>query len=164
MERSDFSSIYADYKGMVWGLSSRYADRPADREDLFQEVFLNVHRSLNKFRGDSSLKTWIYKITVNTAINFLKKYNRYKKFRTVLNGFGFFEAADEVPEPPGDILLKPLEALNPQQRTILLLSDVEEKPLEEIAKILSIPLGTVKSNLHRARNIVKKEVEKNGEL
>jgi len=72
---------------------------------------------------------------------------------------------DEAPEPATDLEeLKPLKKLNPQQRMVLLLAEVEEKKLEEIAEIMKIPIGTVKSTLHRAREIIKKEVRENGGL
>ena len=159
----DFSTIYNEQKENVWRLVSRYVARQQDREDLFQEVFLKVHQALPRFRGDSAPGTWLYRITVNTAINYVKKQQRYKLLTDLLAKLRFEESI-----PTSDVeatsLLKPLEKLNPQQRTILLLADVEEKKLEEIAQLLGLPLGTVKSNLHRAREIVKKEVKKNGEL
>jgi len=132
----------------------------SDKEDLLQEVFLNVHKALPRFRGEASLETWIYRITVNTAINYLKKQKRHQKITQVLGGLRIMDTV-EVAESVDSTILKPLEKLNPQQRTIILLSDVEEKALDEIAEILQVPVGTVKSNLHRAREIVKKEVIKN---
>jgi RNA polymerase sigma-70 factor (ECF subfamily) len=163
MGQLDFSTIYNEHKELVWRLVGKYVAKQHDREDLFQEVFLRVHQALPRFRGDSAPGTWIYRITVNTAINYVKKQQRYRLLTDLLAGLRFEESI-----PTSDVeatsLLKPLEKLNPQQRTILLLADVEEKKLEEIAQTLNLPLGTVKSNLHRAREIIKKEVKKNGEL
>ncbi|MFH1386244.1 MAG: RNA polymerase sigma factor [bacterium] len=157
----DFSVIYHDHKANVWKLVSKYVFKPEDREDLFQEVFLAVHKALPKFRGEAALNTWIYRITVNTALNYLKKQRHYSGLKQVLSAFRLIEAAE--PEAPADIeVFKPLEKLNPRQRMILLLIDVEEKSLDEAAALLKIPVGTVKSNLHRAREIIKKEVSKNG--
>ena len=70
MSSLDFSKVYNDNKEKVWGLVSRYASSQQDREDLFQEVFFKIHRALGKFRGDSSLETWIYRIAVTTVISF----------------------------------------------------------------------------------------------
>ena len=163
MDQADFLNIYSDHKEMVWKLVSRYVSEKTDREDLFQEVFLNIYKALKKFRGDSALGTWIYRITVNASINRLRKQRRYKKLQDVLKGFRIAECVEERASEISDgSLLKPLERLNPQQRMILLLSDVEEKELAEIAGMLNIPIGTVKSNLHRAREIIQKEVMKNG--
>jgi RNA polymerase sigma-70 factor (ECF subfamily) len=159
----DFSVIYNQYKELVWKLISKYASNRQDREDLFQEVFLKIHQGLKKFRGEAAPETWIYRIAINTSITHLKKQKRKETFHNVLK---LLHVADEVdaPEPKDDSVWKPLAKLNPLQRSILLLADVEEKKLEEIADWLKIPLGTVKSNLHRAREIIKKELGKNGQI
>lgn len=158
MKKNDFDSIYDGCKEIVWRLVSRYVFTQEDREDLFQEVFLSVHRALPKFRGDSSASTWIYKIAVNTSINHVKSRNR---FRWLVNTLGNMRQQDQDPADAADDIkdLAPLKKLNPQQRMVLLLSDVEERKLEEIAGMMKMPLGTVKSTLHRAREIVRKEVE-----
>jgi len=160
-----FDEVYSEYKEMVWRLVSKYAAQDQDKEDLFQEVFLKIHKALPGFRGDSSPQTWIYRIAVNTAINHIKKKNRIKTLQNMLNLFERDNDSEgRSQEPTNGPLIKPLEKLNPQQRMILLLSDVEEKKLDEIGSLLNLPIGTVKSNLHRAREVLKKEVEKSGEL
>jgi RNA polymerase sigma-70 factor (ECF subfamily) len=163
MAKFDFARIYEDSKAGVWRLVSKYVFSREDREDLFQEIFLKVHRALPHFRGEAALNTWIYRIAVNTALNYLNRQNRFRWARQMLGNLRMVE--DEAPEPATDLEeLKPLKKLNPQQRMVLLLAEVEEKKLEEIAEIMKIPIGTVKSTLHRAREIVKKEVRENGGL
>ena len=155
----DFNALYRAYKEMVWRLVSRYVFSKEDREDLFQEVFLNIHRSLSKFRGEAKIETWIWRITANSAINYVKKQARNRNLQKLLAGLRLIE---EVPPPEIDELSIPLSKLNPRQRMVLLLSDLEDRTMEEIAKITGLLVGTVKSNLHRAREILKKEVMKNG--
>lgn len=163
MAKFDFARIYEDSKAGVWRLVSKYVFSREDREDLFQEIFLKVHRALPRFRGEAALNTWIYKIAVNTALNYLNRQNRFRWAKQMLSNLRIVE--DEAPEPATDLEeLKPLKKLNPQQRMVLLLAEVEEKKLEEIAEIMKIPIGTVKSTLHRAREIIKKEVRENGGL
>lgn len=160
MAEFDFARVYAESKALVWRLVSKYVFSQEDREDLFQEIFLKIHRALPRFRGEASLNTWIYKIAVNTALNYLKRQNRFSWAKQMLANLRLVE--EEIPETAPDLEeLKPLKKLNPQQRMILLLSDIEEKKLEEIAEILKIPIGTVKSNLHRAREIIKRELGEN---
>lgn len=162
MDRYDFKTVYEDTKNIVWKLVSKYVFTSEDREDLFQEVFLRVYKALPRFRGDSAINTWIYKITVNTAINYLNRHNRYKIFK---NMFKAFRHVEESPMPePEERAFKLFDKLNPRQRMILVLSDVEDNSLNEIAEALKLPVGTVKSNLHRAREIIKKEVNKNEKL
>jgi len=157
----DFRQVYNEFKSRVWNLTSKYVFIQQDKEDLFQEVFLKIHKALPSFRGDSKIDTWIYRITANTAINHLNKQKRYNLLKTILNGLRFVEA-DELVESAEKSLKKPLGKLNPQQRMILILAEVEEKKLGEIADILKLPLGTVKSSLHRAKEIIRKELDKNG--
>jgi RNA polymerase sigma-70 factor, ECF subfamily len=162
MERPDFAGIYSGQKEMVWRLISRYVTRHSDKEDLFQEIMLSIHKALPRFRGDSSLETWIYRIALNASINFLKKQERNKKLLSLLKVFGRPEISEDPVITESEKILLPLEKLNPKQKMILLLSDVEEKKLDDIADIMKMPVGTVKSNLFRAREIIKKEVKKNG--
>jgi len=161
MKKYEFSDVYADCKGTVWSLVSKYVFSQEDREDLFQEVFLKVHKALSRFRGESLLNTWVYRITVNTAINYVKRRDRHKMVTELLSRLR--QTEEVASEVEADLQeLKPLGKLNQQQRMILLLADVEEKKLEEIAAIMNLPVGTVKSNLYRARQIVKKEVNGHG--
>lgn len=161
MAELEFEEVYNNFKEKVWKLTSRYLALSHDREDLFQEVFLKIHRALPKFRGDSTLDTWIYRVTANTAINYLKKHKRYRLLKNTLEKMRIIKH----PEPAGreeELKFKPLEKLNPRQRMVIVLHDVEDKKLEEIADILKIPMGTVKSNLHRGRDTIRKELENNG--
>ncbi|MBN3033630.1 MAG: sigma-70 family RNA polymerase sigma factor [Candidatus Saganbacteria bacterium] len=153
----DFETVYQEHKGNIWSLVSRYVFTAEDREDLFQEVFINVHRALPRFRGESAVGTWLYRIAVNTAVNQLKKRDRHRKVIEVLSGLRLIEA-EEPAAGAGFSLERPLARLSPRQRMVVTLSDIEEKKLEEIAALMALPLGTVKSTLHRAREILKKEL------
>ena len=160
MEKPVFEQVYENHKKEVWGLVSKYVSHQADREDLFQEVFLKIYKALAGFRAESTLKTWIFRITVNTALNYLKRKKRQRKLLDILGGFRLIdveEKNDEVVE----VALQPLAKLNPKQKMILLLVEVEEKSLMEVSVLLRLPVGTVKSNLHRAKEIVKKELNEN---
>ncbi|MFA6169641.1 MAG: sigma-70 family RNA polymerase sigma factor [Candidatus Margulisiibacteriota bacterium] len=156
---TDFARLYAEHKMLVWQIVSRYGSAREDREDLFQEIFLAVHKALPRFRGEANIKTWVYRIAVNTSINHAKRQALYRKGRQIL---ATLRVIDEPAPEAADDLSGPLAKLNPRQRMILILAEVEERSLEEIADLTGLPVGTVKSNLHRAREIVKKEVMKNG--
>jgi len=134
-----------------------------DREDLFQEVFLAIHRGLGSFKETAALGTWIYKVTVNTALNFLKKQRRGQSLAQWLGQLRLVEEVvfPESPESP-DAEFKLLAKLNPLQQMVLILAEIEERALAEISDLLKIPLGTVKSNLSRAKEIIRKELLQNG--
>lgn len=159
MTRLDFDQIYEDQKQKVWKLAARFVNSRPDQEDLFQEIFLKINKALPKFRGEASLNTWIFRLAVNTALNFIKKQKRYRALKDLLSWF----RPEEMPGTriPEEQISLPLDKLSPQQRMILMLSDVEELKLEEISRLLGLPVGTVKSNLHRSREIIKKELMKN---
>ncbi len=161
MTERDFEQVYLGCRDNVWGMVSKYVFSREDREDLFQEVFLRIHKALRRFRRESSVNTWVYKIAVNTALNHLKKRKRYQWGRKMLSRLRIIEEAEPQERMTDMQNLKPLEKLNPQQRMILLLAEVEEKKLNEVAEVMKVPLGTVKSNLHRAREILKKELKEN---
>ena len=156
----NFDQVYTEHKSVVWRLVSRYVAGHHDKEDLFQEAFLNIHKALPRFRGDSALSTWIYRVTVNTSLNYLKKIKRHKKIQQVMLGLRVVHVSAPSVEPDKAIW-KPLEKLIPRQKMVLLLVEVEDKSLEETAKILDVPIGTIKSNLHRAKEIVRKELKQN---
>jgi RNA polymerase sigma-70 factor, ECF subfamily len=157
----DFADIYNGNKQLVWKVLSRFTCDTSDREDLFQEVFLKIYRALPRFRNESKMETWVYKITINAAINFVSKKKRQEKIKRVLSVFRAIEYKTENAEID---IYRPMEKLNARQRSILVLADIEEKTLEEISALLKLPLGTVKSNLHRARETVKKEVLRDEKL
>lgn len=159
---------------MVYNLAYRLCGNPTDAEDIVQDTFVKVFKSLERFRSESDLSTWIYRIAVNTWKNRVRSEKRrglWKMFS--LEGLGQDEEkiAREIPadEPAmgsrledqekEGVLQKALLELEAEERTILVLRDVEEKSYEEIAKALELPLGTVKSKLFRARESLRKKLK-----
>jgi RNA polymerase sigma-70 factor, ECF subfamily len=145
------------YQHELFLFALRMLRNEADAEETVQEAFLRAHRSRRKFRGDASLKTWLYRITANLCLNRLKKGKRE----------ALVEMAEPLPaEPEGlnslldEELLqhtrRALEELPPQQKLVLTLRVYQEKSLQEIAAITGSALGTVKANLfHATRNLKK---------
>lgn len=159
----EFSQVYGKYKDKIWGLISKYAPAQHDREDLFQEIFLKVHKNLDRFRGDSDIGTWLFRIAVNEAINFGRKKGRIFKIEQAIEKLNIFKKTHEPDEIEEDIRQwAPLKVLNEKQRLILIMAEVEEIKMSDIAKYMKISEGTVKSNLFRAKEILRKELEKGG--
>lgn len=165
-DRAAFADIVQRYQDRVYTLSLRWmADREV-AEEVAQDVFIALYRSLDRFRGESRLSTWIFRVTVNHCKN-RKLYRRRRKVEQhePLEGTRQDEDAPvrQLPDDgPGTdrmvhmseaekILQEALERLDESHRTILVLRDVEDLSYEEIADILDLPKGTVKSRLHRAR-------------
>lgn len=165
-DRAAFSDIVTRYQDRVYTLSLRWMGEREVAEEVAQDVFVALYRSLDRFRGESRLSTWIFRVTVNHCKN-RRLYRRRRKMdlHEPLEGT---RPEDEGPvrqipsEGPGTdrivhvseaerILHEALERLDESHRAILVLRDVEDLSYEEIADILELPRGTVKSRLHRAR-------------
>lgn len=169
--------LIAHYHQPVYGLVYRILNDSADAADTTQEVFLKVFRGIKRFNGQASLKTWIYRIALHEASNQRRWWFRHKRRETSMEGtpgedenqsFGLKETLVDEHESPFDsaaheeIRSKVEEELAqvPEPfRTTLVLRDIEGLSYEEIAEILQVSLGTVKSRLMRGRFALKKRLE-----
>ena len=165
------------YQQPVYSLVCRLMNDPSDAPDIVQEVFLKVFRNIGSFRGNSSLKTWIYRIAVNEAYNHRRWFSRHQRQEVALGREdGLPSYADSVADPaptPFDqaadhetraLVEKALEKLNPKFRAAVVLRDIEDLSYEEIAAVLEISLGTVKSRILRGREGLRKVLEGRLEL
>lgn len=142
--------LYHQYKRRVFGMAHRIVGA-TDAEEVAQEVFVRIFRSLDRFRGDSALSTWIYRLTVNASLSHLAKRGRRQEVGD--------DTIGEMPAPPtaerDSALASRIEAaldkLPAGYRAILVLHDVEGLSHEECAAILDCRVGTCKSQLHKAR-------------
>ncbi len=172
-----YAWLISQFQQPIYSLVYRMVSDPADAADITQEVFLKVFRGMKRFNGNSSLKTWVYRIAVNEASNRKRWWFRHKARETSIepepaaNG-GADVALRDVLVDRGD---SPLESVAQQQlkarvegelrkldepfRTTLILREIEELSYEEIAEIMQASLGTVKSRLTRGREALKKRLE-----
>lgn len=164
-----FELIYKATSSFVFNVAYRVVNNRQDAEEITQEVFLTVYHKLNTFRFQSSFKTWIYRVTANSAINYSKRISRERN-RTV-------EFDDQVNAAPpqqnkevvekeyhAKIVASLLNALNSDQRTCVVLRNIEGLSYQEIADVLGININTVRSRLKRARETMlsmRKEVMTN---
>jgi RNA polymerase sigma-70 factor (ECF subfamily) len=148
-EHRAMEMLYHRYKRRVFGLVTRIVG-PNDSEEVAQEVFVRIFRGLPKFRGDSSLSTWVYRLSVNAALSHATRRTRLTDGEDAL---AHVAAPADAPTDPG--LSARLEAalaqLPPGYRAVLVLHDVNGLNHEECAAILGCRVGTSKSQLHKAR-------------
>ncbi len=151
-----FEVIYKAMSGFVYNVALRIICNREDAQEVTQEVFLIMHQKLKEFRFESSLKTWMYRIAVNCALNsFRKTANLKNKFveyedtpETVIDS----ETHQAIEKEHFNTLVdKALSVLNPKQRACIVLRNIEGLSYEEIAKALGVNVNTVRSNLKRAR-------------
>jgi RNA polymerase sigma-70 factor (ECF subfamily) len=166
-----FSELVRMYQDRVFALVFRILGDRAEAEDLAQEVFITVFKAIAQFRGDSQVSTWIYRIATNHAKNRLKYLARRHHDRrldiadTPETSFseGFSEhhpSPDRVLEGEqlGHIVEEALAAIDQDFRVVLVLRDVEHMSYAEIAEVLQIAEGTVKSRLFRGRLALKERI------
>ncbi len=144
-------------------------------EDIAQEVFIKVYKNISKFNEESSLYTWIYRITMNTCIDQIKKEKKITYINTFVDtDEGEVEMQfedetqrlDEIVENKlkRESLIKAIKSLPAEQRALIVLRDIRQFKYMEIAEMLKLNLGTVKSKISRARQTLKESLEKDGTI
>ena len=165
---ASFEIIYRAAAKFVYNVAYRMAHNSADAEEITQEVFLNIYHKLKEFRFQSSFKTWVYRITVNNAINYSKKMaaerRRREEHYKYLNTHKMLNRPREAGDNYKEMIDMCLKILNPDQRICVVLRSIEGLSYQEIAGTLKISINTVRSRLKRAREkllSMKREVIKN---
>ena len=171
-----FEWLIAHYNQPVYSLVYRILDDPSDAADTTQEVFIKIFRGIKNFNADSSLKTWIYRIAVHEASNQRRWWFRHKLQETPIEPPVGEEGPLSIKERLVDHGKSPLQnvydeelrarvetelkALAEPYRTTVILRDLEELSYEQIAEVMQISLGTVKSRLVRGREALRKRMER----
>ncbi|MFC1890915.1 sigma-70 family RNA polymerase sigma factor [Thermodesulfobacteriota bacterium] len=173
-DKSAFDVLVLKYKDKVFNLCYRFLGEYQEADDISQDVFVKAYRSLNRFRLESSFFTWLYRITVNTCKNRLKSLEyRYKKRILGIHHSDYQDEPsqaivlkDNAPSPVADLLNKEkmlaiqraINSLPVEQKTVVMLRDVEGFSYEEITDMTGYKLGTLKSRLARARIDLRKKL------
>jgi RNA polymerase sigma-70 factor (ECF subfamily) len=164
------AELVAAHQRMVYGLAFNLLGNRDDALDLSQDVFLRVFRTLSSFRGQSALRTWIYRIVVNQARNRQRWWRRRHRAEQVslddyLRNFGDLEARQDIlpdrllaSKETAAKIWQAMDRLPFEQRTALILREVDGLRYDEIAYSLDIAIGTVKSRLTRARQALRAEL------
>jgi len=160
-----FSELVKRYQPFVFTIAMRYANHREDAEEIAQDVFVKAYRSLADFRSGSKFSTWLYTITANTSITFLRK--RKLEMHSLADE-RIFEQADIKDPNEENILIqksrasvinKAIRLLNSEDATIITLFYQGEQSLEEVGQILGITPNNAKVKLHRARQKLKDKLE-----
>jgi RNA polymerase sigma factor (sigma-70 family) len=160
-----FEAIYKATSGFVYNVALKMVQKTTDAEEITQDVFVKIYKSLKDFEFKSSFKTWIYRITVNTALN---RCRQAVKERVVVE----MEDISIIPANKDDLKERieaedsnrkagqMLSVLNPEQRACIVLRELEGLDYQEISKALDIPINTVKSRLKRGRETLAAHAKK----
>ncbi len=155
-DREAFTALVAAYRAPVYAYLSRCGVAPADRDDLFQDIFIKIHRAAGSYQAERPAHPWIFTIVSNT----IRTHQRKRRVRQLI----FAEPVGEDPPDPAPDgerratarqtaarVERELARLRPVQREVVLLACVEKMALGEVAEVLGIPVNTVKTHLRRAR-------------
>lgn len=166
-----FEALVVKYQRRVARHVTRWVKRPSDVEDVVQDVFIKAYRGLPSFKGDSSFYTWIYQIARNTSFNFVTRQQKHVVLRDDIAGDEAPQFEDTVGsdhEDPergmlarqiSDTVEAAMKRLQPDLAEALVLYEVEGKPYKDIAEMLQIPIGTVRTRIFRAREFIAKRLE-----
>jgi RNA polymerase sigma-70 factor (ECF subfamily) len=169
-----FEAIVRAHQNRVYAFCTRMLSDHEEALDMSQDVFLSAYKNLNTFRGDSSLSTWLLRIAANRCLNRIRQKKAISARESLWptpgddeNGMEFQPTGPEEYRPDritentemGAILNNALDRLNPATRWMVLLSEVEGFSHEEIAELAKVPVGTVKSRLHRARMTLRQALD-----
>mgnify|MGYP003291188251 FL=1 len=167
-DRDAFGELVEKYRDNVYRLAYRMCGNAYDADEAAQEAFVAAWRALPNFRGDAKFSTWLYRLTTNAAIDVMR---REKRHQTVGDG-EMVDLADDADSPQETVerteqqeaVQKALAALSEEYREVLLLRYMEDLDYAEIAEVLQLPSGTVKSRINRAKAALKTALLKSGNI
>jgi RNA polymerase sigma-70 factor (ECF subfamily) len=156
-----FGALVRRYQDRLYRTVARIVDNPEDARDVVQEAFLHAFQAFDRFKGDSLLFTWLYRIAVNAAISLRRKRKAVLSIRAEHPEVGTVDPPDPSEQSrPGHALeraeeeqrvRRALRRLSSEHRAVLVMKDMEDQKYEAMAETLGVPVGTVRSRLHRAR-------------
>lgn len=164
-EPAAFEELVRTHQHRVFGVAARMLGRAAEAEEIAQEVFLRAHRSIGDFRGEAQLSTWLYAITSRLCLNRLASgaRRRERADEATLGATPSADADADAALERGELetaLRQAIAGLPEDRRIVVVLRDIEGLSYEEIAAVLDLEPGTVRSRLHRARADLKSKLER----
>ena len=171
-DRKSFQILVETYQRMVVNTCLGIVHNQADAEDLAQDVFLEIFRTAESFRGDSKISTWLYRIATNRSLNLIRNNKRKRFFQSIEETFtGGRNRTREISENRGDkpdqniidqqrsdLLHRAIDRLPEKQRIAFTLNKYEELPYQQIAEIMEISLASVESLIHRAKKNLQEQL------
>lgn len=154
------SELVAQTQDRVYRMLARLVGAQ-DAEDVAQQVYLQLFRQIHQFSGDSSFGTWLYRVTINEAMQHLRR-NRRRRFAILSWEPEDYKADRNRQSEAGELLDRALTGLEPELRSVFVLREVEQLSYEEIGGALGIPIGTVASRLSRARHDLQERLRSLG--
>jgi len=156
---SAFTYLVNLYRDMVYSLCVNMLGDHTIAKDVSQEIFIKIFKAINRFEGNSSLRTWIYGISYNKCLDELKKRKRFTKFKELFS-YKVTSQSYQKHTFENTIVVNAMESLRPEDKALLTFYYLEEMNLEEISEIVAISENTLKTRLFRARKKLRAILEK----
>jgi len=166
-----FKKLVEYHQDKVLNTCYRFLNNREDAEEIAQEVFIEVYKSISRFREESALSTWIYRIAVTRSLDYLRKLNRKKRITHVQKIFGLEREVEQVPAPSNTnpsnnleeqerhrVLHRAVQSLPENQRVALILSKYDGFNYKEIAGIMGVTVYAIQALIHRAKKNLKKKL------
>lgn len=164
--KQDFGSLIKKYEKNVFRTAIGFLHNNEDAEDITQDVFVKIYQSLSSFNGKSAFSTWLYRITVNTSLNYLRKKKRRNLWVQLSDLLLQIPSTDKSPElylsekSEKATIQIAIDSLPEKQQQAFVLTRYEELPQKQVAEIMKISVGAVEQLILRAQNNLKKRLEK----
>lgn len=174
-DEARFNELLDETYKKVYNMAYRLAGTRADAEDLTQEAYYRAYRSFKDYEGDRPFENWIFRIVTRLFLDLLRSRRRRVKavsYDAPLQREGgddnlYFDMADDAPNAEqtmmntslSEEMQMALDSLSPEQRTLVILADVENVPYKDIAEMLDKPVGTIRSRLHRTHKLIRHRLE-----
>ena len=167
-----FERLVRRYQDRVYGFCLRLLDDPSEAEDVAQDVFLTLYRHAERFRGEAQFSTWLFRIAKNQSLNRIKYLDRRGRRARAFGGpqqeqvAAIRDREDRRPdalvegEQRAALVQRAIATLAEEHRVVLVLRDLEDLPYEEISAITGLPIGTVKSRIHRGRTALAERLSR----
>jgi RNA polymerase sigma-70 factor (ECF subfamily) len=163
-DRAAFRQLVLEHSHAMFRLAWRLSSDESAAEDIVQEAFIKAWRKIGEFRMDSSFKSWLHRITVNTAMDYLRKYVRREQFETAGPDWEVSDSKAELPDPDRQIDIgtqtrAAMMKLSESERTALVLKHYEGHSIQEVARIMETTTGACKQNIFRAVKKMRIELQ-----
>lgn len=170
-DKAAYDHLVRKYQHKIIQLVNRYVKDPSESQDVTQEAFIKAYRALGNFRGDSAFYTWLYRIAINTAKNYLvSRSRRYSEYEVDVQDAEQYENTPQLKgrDTPEQLLLNDeiveaiktaIDKLPEDMRIAIMLREFEGMSYEEIAQTMSCPVGTVRSRIFRAREAIDNKLQ-----
>ena len=170
-DKRAFDLLIQKYQHRIVSLVSRYVSDHAEAQDVAQEAFIKAYRAIGRFRGDSAFYTWLYRIAINTAKNWIVAKNRRPPASDIdavdAEAYGISERMTETSTPENEMMREEIERtvygtiaeLPEDLRTAIMLREMDGMSYEEIATTMECPIGTVRSRIFRAREAIDEKLK-----